>query len=261
MADAASKRGISSLTADCEVEAEGDLEDVAVVWQGATAPRAVTVDGVTTEAIVEGEHPQVIWLVDHEQRRCSNSIVVDDRDELEQILGDAERGRDRRAELREEDGHSQLVALLSWAHQRFIFDVDDTAALHEAPTRKSTKPKAKTAISGSVTHEKSFPTTPGVRPTDGSVQADHSAKSTSSYARSKRCSTPPRRIDAYALSEPTSETGNGDAGTRHPWSFSAQSGCAPATSSAAGLGLLLTRAIHGLHRRHPHEITKPCSTY
>ncbi len=114
------------------VETDAAVDQLSIYWRGASEPLILGADGASTRAVPEAYDPQVVWLVDQAGDQCSNPVVVDDRGALEQILGETERGTDRPIELKDEDERSQLVSLLVWANRRFIFDIDDTAAIRRA---------------------------------------------------------------------------------------------------------------------------------
>jgi hypothetical protein len=124
------------------VEVDGELDNGSLFWEEASRPLALGTDGVSEEAVPEQDDPQIVWLVDQSGERCSNPVVVDDRNALNQILGDSERASDRPNELLEEDERSQLVSLLTWANQRFIFDIDDTSAIRRANNAQELQPDA-----------------------------------------------------------------------------------------------------------------------
>lgn len=92
-------------------------------------PRA---DGAASVPLSHDVDALVVWIVDAAGTVVSNVIVLDDPQALEAMLGDRAAGRDRPGELADEDERSDLVALLSWAHRQFIFDLDDTPAIQRA---------------------------------------------------------------------------------------------------------------------------------
>lgn len=97
-------------------------------------------DGASSEPIPEGVEPLVVWIVDDAGQPVSNTIVLDDPAALDEVLGERASERDRPDELADEDERADLVALLSWAHRQFIFDIDDTPAIKR--TRQSTEIEA-----------------------------------------------------------------------------------------------------------------------
>ncbi|MEJ7772661.1 MAG: hypothetical protein WKF51_12230, partial [Geodermatophilaceae bacterium] len=94
-------------------------------------------DGAATDPIPDGIEPLVLWIVDGAGATVSNTIVLDDPHALDEVLGERAAERDRPDELADEDERADLVALLSWAHRQFIFDLDDTPAIKR--TRQSTE--------------------------------------------------------------------------------------------------------------------------
>lgn len=104
---------------------------VVTTWDGAR---------VLGGPMAEGADPRVVWLVDEDDTVISNVIVVDDPRALDAALGERSGERDRPGELLAEDEASDLIALLSWGHRRFIFDLDDTPAVLRA--RQSTESEA-----------------------------------------------------------------------------------------------------------------------
>ncbi|MFN8175821.1 MAG: hypothetical protein U0T02_12215 [Solirubrobacteraceae bacterium] len=108
------------------------IDQLAVAWEGQNEPMALTGDGRTVDPLGEGNLRPIVWLVDAVGEICSNRVVVDDPTALEEMLGERGGAADRPAEIADEDGRSDLVALLSWAHQHFVFDLDDTPAVRRA---------------------------------------------------------------------------------------------------------------------------------
>jgi hypothetical protein len=107
------------------------VDELSVTWED-RAPLKLAADGRTEQALGEDHRPLIVWLVDAAGNVCSNRVVVDDLAALEEMLGERGGASDRPAEIAEEDERSDLVALLSWAHQHFIFDLDDTPAARRA---------------------------------------------------------------------------------------------------------------------------------
>ena len=107
-------------------------EQLAITWENHDEPMVLAADGRTEDSLSEDNRPLIAWLVDVTGDVCSNRVVVDDPTALEEMLGERGGAADRPAELVDEDERSDLVALLSWAHQHFIFDLDDTPAVRRA---------------------------------------------------------------------------------------------------------------------------------
>jgi len=108
------------------------IDQLAVAGAGRVEPLSLTADGRTEDPLSEDDRPLIVWLVDQADEVCSNRVVLDDPAALEEMLGERGGATDRPAEIADEDERSDLVALLSWAHQHFIFDLDDTPAVRRA---------------------------------------------------------------------------------------------------------------------------------
>lgn len=124
----------AELTPDDHLRVRADaasVDGLALAWEGGT-PLALTPDGRTKDPLGEDDGPLIVWLVDEAGQVCSNRVVVDDPKALEEMLGERGGATDRPVEIADEDERADLVALLSWAHQHFIFDLDDTPAVRRA---------------------------------------------------------------------------------------------------------------------------------
>jgi hypothetical protein len=125
----------AALTVDDRLRVETDAANahqLAVAWEDRDHAMALRVDGRTEEQLGEDKRPLIVWLVDAGGEPCSNRVVVDDPAALEEMLGERGGAADRPAEIADEDERSDLVSLLSWAHQHFIFDLEDTPAARRA---------------------------------------------------------------------------------------------------------------------------------
>lgn len=125
----------AELTSDEHLEVHVNvamIDHLALMWEERDQPLALTGSGRTEQPLAEDDRPLIVWLVDENGEVCSNRVVVDDPTALEEMLGERGGATDRPAEIAEEDERSDLVALLSWAHQHFIFDLDDTPAVRRA---------------------------------------------------------------------------------------------------------------------------------
>lgn len=120
------------IAAHLQLEANGDLTGLRVAWDDAPTALSIESGGRTADPLDEDASPLIVWVVDEEGNLKSNPVVVDDERALEAMLGEGESRRDRPPELEETDDDSGLVALLKRAHQRFIFDVDETPAMRRA---------------------------------------------------------------------------------------------------------------------------------
>lgn len=117
------------------LQTEGDLHaDMRLLIDDDLDPVALEnhPGGALSEALPLGADPLVVWIIDLEGAAISNAVVIDDPQALEDVLGERSAARDRPGELADEDERSDLVALLSWAHRQFIFDLDDTPAIQRA---------------------------------------------------------------------------------------------------------------------------------
>lgn len=113
------------------IHATGSLEGLGLAWRADRPPASLTASGITADPI-EDPDVLIVWLVDAQGNRRSNPVVVDDPRALDAMLGDTDDQRDRPTELRDQDGASELLKLLTWANRRFIFDLEDTPAFQRA---------------------------------------------------------------------------------------------------------------------------------
>jgi hypothetical protein len=120
------------LRTDGAVEAEMRLRFDDDTDPVALEPRS---DGAATDPLAEDIEPLVLWIVDGDGATVSNTIVLDDPQALDEVLGERTSERDRPDELADDDERADLVALLSWAHRQFIFDLDDTPAIKRTRQR------------------------------------------------------------------------------------------------------------------------------
>ena len=205
------------------IEADGAIDEFSVDWDPAPAPFALRADGVTEEIVPEAEHPEIVWLVNQNRERCSNPVVIDDRDALDQILGDAERGSDRPSELRDEDERSQLVALLTWANRRFIFDIDDTPALRRASNAQELQQDDEDTgfweryVREELSYDPRSQTYRRVGSGGTLTDADLLLREIESMLDAAPAD---RRLRIVGIGG--TENGNGEAGTGGPWSFTAR---------------------------------------
>jgi hypothetical protein len=107
--------------------------DALLAWEEVSAPVALDSDGVTVDSLADLDSPPVlVAVVDATGRLLSNRVAVDDPVALrDTLLGKAHRTSRRPAEL-EHLELSPLIALVLWAHDKFIFDPDETPAFHRA---------------------------------------------------------------------------------------------------------------------------------
>jgi hypothetical protein len=204
------------------IEADQATDELLVAWEEALAPFELA-DGVTKEVVPEAEHPEIVWLVDGNGERCSNPVVIDDRDALDHILGDAERGSDRPSELRDEDERSQLVALLTWANRRFIFDIDDTAALRRANNAQELQQDSEDTgfweryVREELSYDPRSQTYRRVGSGGALTDADLLLREIEAMLHAAPADRRLRLLGAGAT-----EDADDEAGTGHPWSFTAR---------------------------------------
>jgi hypothetical protein len=109
-----------------------DPEDVYLAWDELRERIPLAATGVTAEPLPEDADALIVWICSADGAPLSNRVVLDDRAALDAVLGEKAASQARPAELADESEGSQLVDLLSWAHRRFIFDLEDTNALRRA---------------------------------------------------------------------------------------------------------------------------------
>jgi hypothetical protein len=103
-------------------------------WDGASVtPAELTPDGATAEPLYEQDPlPVLVRLIDNVGETISNRVAVDDPAALRETLaGSASKGSGRPPEF-EDIEMGPLVRLVLWAHDKFIFDPDQTAAFRRA---------------------------------------------------------------------------------------------------------------------------------
>jgi hypothetical protein len=106
--------------------------DMRLSWEGPMTA-AVTAEGVTVEPLnAHDPLPLIVSLVDGVLEPVSNWVVVDDPVALhEALVGSSDKSSNRPREM-EGVEMSQLVRLVLWAHDKLIFDPDETAAFRRA---------------------------------------------------------------------------------------------------------------------------------
>lgn len=102
-------------------------------WEGAPTAAELGADGATAEPLDAVDPiPLIVWLSDAAGRQISNRVVIDDPAALrETLVGTAAKRSSRPAELEGVD-MAPLVQLVLWAHDKLIFDPDDTSAFRRA---------------------------------------------------------------------------------------------------------------------------------
>lgn len=112
-----------------------DLPDDAsvVVWDEHTSGVLLGDGGVTAERIDAREPlPLLCWLADANGDALSNRVAIDDPTALRESLTGSDRKSSSRPRELEGMEMIPLVRLVLWAHDKFIFDLDDTAAIRRA---------------------------------------------------------------------------------------------------------------------------------
>ena len=106
---------------------------VRLSWELAASPAPLDEHGVTREPLDDANPPPVIvYLSDDDGTALSNRVVVDDPGALrETLIGSGSKRSTRPREL-EDLEMVPLVRLVLWAHDKFIFDPDETSALRRA---------------------------------------------------------------------------------------------------------------------------------
>jgi len=108
-------------------------QDAALAWTDAAGFALLESDGVTVEPLNERDPlPLIVWLVDTAGKALSNRVVVDDPAALHEALTGSDRKSGSRPSEVEGVEMVPLVRLVLWAHDKFIFDPDDTAAFRRA---------------------------------------------------------------------------------------------------------------------------------
>jgi hypothetical protein len=107
--------------------------DVGLLYDGAADTVSIEPDGSTTEPLADHDPtPVLVGLADSMGQLMSNRVVVDDPAALRETLeGSRAKHSNRPAEL-EGLENEPLVRLVLWAHDKFIFDPDETAAFRRA---------------------------------------------------------------------------------------------------------------------------------
>lgn len=106
---------------------------VSLAWDEHTAGIPVHDTGLTVERIDDRDPlPLLCWLADGEGEAISNRTPIDDPVALHEALTGTDRKTTSRPSELEGLQMSPLVRLALWAHDKFIFDLDDTAAIRRA---------------------------------------------------------------------------------------------------------------------------------
>jgi len=104
-----------------------------VDWEGASAPAPVGTDCITLGALNERSPlPMLVSLIGPTGERASNRVIVDDPAALTEALTGSERKSSGRPAEMNGVEMSPLVRLVLWAHDKFIFDPEETTAFRRA---------------------------------------------------------------------------------------------------------------------------------
>jgi hypothetical protein len=200
------------LNDEMQLMIDDDLDPVGLDSQG---------DGALSETLPDGADPLVVWIVDAAGATISNAVVIDDPQALQDVLGERSAVRDRPSELADEDERSDLVALLSWAHRQFIFDLDDTPAIQRA--RHSAEAEAADSTGfweryarEELTYDQRSQTYRPLISGDSSSSSDLLLREIETMLRAAPHERRLRLVRGSAV-EPSEGTGVG-----HPWSLSAR---------------------------------------
>lgn len=82
-------------------------------------------ESVTIEPVSGEDHVGVVWLCDRDGQRVSNAVPLDDPKKLVSWLAERAPVSDRPAELRPEDGDTDVGNLLRRLNRECIFDIDE----------------------------------------------------------------------------------------------------------------------------------------
>ena len=110
-----------------------ETPDLRLGWDGTRDLAEIDAAGVTVEALDAREpQPLLVFLADPAGEPISNRVVIDDPAALNETLRGSSRKRSSRpSELAGLD-MVPLVRLVLWAHDKFIFDPDQTGAFRRA---------------------------------------------------------------------------------------------------------------------------------
>jgi hypothetical protein len=125
----------------CEPEPNG----ASLTWEDADAPLPIESDSVSGDPLDDEDDPVVVWLVDQHGKIASNAVVLDDPVALDEALREAGRDSNVPRELEGLEGRSQLTELLRWAHENFVFDIDETPAAQRTANAQEVQPDAEDA--------------------------------------------------------------------------------------------------------------------
>ena len=102
-------------------------------WEGAATIAEITTEGTSVEPLHEHDPlPLLVSLLDSSGTPASNRTVVDDPAALHETLVGSSAKRSNRPSEMEGVEMAPLVRLVLWAHDKFIFDPEDTGAFRRA---------------------------------------------------------------------------------------------------------------------------------
>jgi len=107
--------------------------DAMLVWNEVTAGVVIDTRGVTAEPVDDYDPlPLICWVADAGGDVLSNRVAIDDPAALHEALTGPDRKTSSRPSELEGLEMLPLLRLALWAHDKFIFDLDDTAAIRRA---------------------------------------------------------------------------------------------------------------------------------
>jgi len=97
---------------------------------------------VTADTLADRDQPPMLaWLTDEAGDVASNAVAIDDPNALDRSLASRDSSHDRPSGLQEQDAETPLGRLMSWLHERCIFDIDDTGAARRAQSAQDSSPE------------------------------------------------------------------------------------------------------------------------
>jgi hypothetical protein len=114
-------------------QAAKETPDLQLGWDRTHDVAEIDAAGVTVESLDAREpQPLLVFLADPAGEPISNRVVVDDPAALDETLRGSTRNRSGRPSEIEGLDMVPLVRLVLWAHDKFIFDPDQTGAFRRA---------------------------------------------------------------------------------------------------------------------------------
>lgn len=205
-----------------QIEADDPWAGLLVRWDDSPSALELGDGGSSMQPVPSDSDPLIVWLADSSGQQRSNPVVLDDPAALEAALGESASKHDRPDELREEESTSDLTRLLTWAHRRFIFDVDDTPALQRATNAQEQQADTDdTDFWERYAREEltSDPRSQSYRPIGSTTSLTEVDVLLREIEAMLNAAPKDRRLRLIRAGEGP-ETG--DSGTGHPWSFTAR---------------------------------------